>query len=324
MRARIGWRALARYLAGESTAGEAAAIEMWAHADPKHAKILDGARHAWEVTESDATPFDTNRAWSSLAGRIAGSEAFPATSIPVVRPVWRRPVVWASGLLAAAIAFALLVPAVRRDAAPATKIFATGPENVTTVHLDDGSVVRLAPNTELKVAANGKREAWLTGTGFFAIAKRDGEPFVVHTAAGDARVLGTRFELSSAGRGVRLVVFEGRVALTATGGSEVVEAGQISSVEGDEAPLPARSADVQRLAPWLKGVLIFQATPLSAVAIEIQRQYGVRVHFDDEAISSRTVSAVFDHQPLQAVVAAICRVADATCEIQDTAVFIRP
>jgi transmembrane sensor len=277
------------------------------------------------MAESAEATFDTERAWRSLAGRIAGIEGLPRTTADASPPRWRRSVLWASGLMAAAIAFALLVPGNR--GAPgdgASKIFATGPGNVTTVHLDDGSIVRLAPNTELKVAVNGKREAWLKGTGFFAIAKRESDPFVVHTTVGDARVLGTRFELSSAGRRVRLVVFEGRVALTATGGSEIVEAGQISSAEPGRMPARAQSADVQLLAPWLKGVLIFQTTPLNAVAVEIQRQYGVRVRFEDEALSSRTISAVFEHQSLETVVAAICRVADATCVIQDSAVLIKP
>jgi transmembrane sensor len=268
--------------------------------------------------------FDTDRAWRSLSGRIAGIETVPFTT-HASRSRWRTPARWAAGLIAAAIAFALLVPVIRGSGdSDAAKVFATGSTNVSTVHLDDGSVVRLAPNTELRVDANGKREAWLKGTAFFAIAKRNGDPFVVHTSAGDARVLGTRFELSSAGSAVRLVVFEGRVALTATGSSEIVEAGQISSAEVGRAPSSPRPADVQRLATWMSDVLIFQATPLNTVATEIERQFGTRVHVTDDALASRTISAVFDHQSLESVVAAICRVADATCEIQDTAVVIRP
>ena len=321
----IGWRALARYLAGESTSEEAIAVEAWAKADTRHAEILSGASQAWTSVASDGAEFDTDRAWRSLAGRIAGIETLPLSAHASTRSRWRGPARWATGLIAAAIAFALLVPVVRDGGdATATKVFATGPANVATVNLDDGSVVRLAPNTELRIDPNGKREAWLKGTAFFAIAKRADDPFVVHTSAGDARVLGTRFELSSAGRAVRLVVFEGRVALTATGSSEIVEAGQISSAEVGGAPSSPQPADVRRLASWMNDVLIFQATPLSTVAAEIERQFGRRVRVTDEALASRTISAVFDHKSLETVVAAVCRVADATCEIRDSAVLIRP
>jgi ferric-dicitrate binding protein FerR (iron transport regulator) len=74
----------------------------------------------------------------------------------------------------------------------------------------------------------------------------------------------------------------------------------------------------------MSDVLIFQATPLSTVAVEIERQFGTRVHVTDDVLATRTISAVFDQQSLATVVAAICRVADATCEIQDTGVVIRP
>lgn len=321
----IGWRALARYLAGESTPEEASAVEAWADADVRHREILSGARQAWALAESEPAEFDSDRAWRSLAGRIAGVEAMPFGTHAQPRLRWRGPARWATGLIAAAIAFALLVPVIRGggDTTPA-RVYATGPAHVSTVHLDDGSVVRLAPNTELRVDPQGKREAWLTGTAFFAIAKRDGDPFVVHTSAGDARVLGTRFELTSAGSAVRLVVFEGRVALTATGSSEIVEAGQISSAETGGAPSSPQPADVRQLATWMSDVLIFQATPLSTVAVEVERQFGTTVHITDDALASRTVSAVFEHQSLATVVAAICRVADATCEIHDTGVVIRP
>jgi len=321
MKVRIGWQALARYLAAESTAEEAAAVEAWVAADPKHAETLAAARQAWNAAVSDDA-FDSQRAWRSLSARIAG-QGGAAVAPMSARTKWRR-FWWVPAVAAAAIAFILLLPVVRGDNRMPRKVFATGPSNVTTVTLDDGSVVRLAPNTELKVAVNGKREAWLKGRGFFAIAKRNGDPFVVHTAAGDARVLGTRFELTSAGRDVRLVVFEGRVALTAKGASEVVEAGQISSAVEGRAPAAPKRADVKQLTPWLDGVLIFQATPLSAVAAELKREYGVRVVLTDDAVAARTVSAVFEQKPLETVIAAVCRVADVTCETQGTTVVIRP
>lgn len=319
MTARIGWRALARYFAGESPPEEAATIENWKAADRKHADIFDSARRAWSSAEPNGPTFDADRAWAALSSRIAAAEPLTPTRTR------RRSVLWASGLMAAAIAFAIIVPLMRSGPdADSYESYVTGAGEFKTIALGDGSVVRLAPNSTLRTGLNGAREAWLDGTGFFAIAKRDGERFVVHTRSGDAQVLGTRFELSAGERGVRLVVFEGRVALTAKGAREVVEAGQSSSVDRGRTPTaPARVA-VARMDEWIKGVLIFQTTPLSDVAREIERQYGVRVILSDAALAGRTISAVFDHQPLPTVVAAVCRVVDARCAIQDSTVSIQP
>ncbi len=318
MNNRIGWRMLARYLAGESRPDEAADIERWAQADPRHAEVLVEARRAWAAVPEE-TPPDVEHAWSSLAGRL--QPAAPA------RTRARR---WSWGLAAAAaVALLVAIPVVRgqleRRHAPAS--YATGPTESLTVRLPDGSVVRLAPATRLRASADGRREVWLRGTAFFAVAKHNGQPFTVHTPGGDATVLGTRFELSTAARRVRLVVVEGRVALNGAGEAgtgEVVTAGQVSVAEAGRPPSPPRRADVGQLTGWMEGVLIFQATPLSEAAHEIERQYHVTVRMSDPALGERTVSAVFDHQPLPLVATTICRIADATCEVQDNVVWIRP
>lgn len=384
MRARIGWRALARYVAGESTPQEVAAIEAWAGADPRHAEILREVRQSWESAAIRGPEPDTSAAWRALAARLDAAKrldaaarpdaatrldaaapvdaaplgiaarldpaapaagehrtgehrtgerpaghrpggARPVVAKPAARPGWRRAPGWAWGLAAAAVLALAALPVLRRGAADAgVSMFSTGAAQVRTVRLGDGSVVRLAPNTTLRAAPASRREAWLEGTAFFAIAKRNGVPFVVHTAGGDARVLGTRFELRTAVKTVRLAVLEGRVALSAPGGREVVEAGQVSEVEAGRAPTAPRAADVQTMVGWMRGVLIFEATPLRQAAREIERQYDVRVRLADPSLGDRTVSAVFDHQSLETVVATICRVTDATCQVEEGTVWVRP
>ena len=306
MKIRIGWRALARYLSGEASREEAAAVTAWASSDAAHAEVLDSARRAWNSAEPGPATFDSQLAWRNVARKTT-----ERTRVRVV--------VWATGLLAASVALVVLTPTLLRNP---TKRITTDASHVSTIHLDDGSVIRLAPNTKVRVASNGRREVWLDGKAFFAVAKKHGEPFVVHTPTGDAQVLGTRFELSSASRAVRLVVFEGRVALTATGSRQIVETGEVSSAERGGKPTAPQQANVSELSPWMKGVLIFQTTPLRAVADELARQYGVQVKFQNSTLENRTVSAVFEHQSLQTVVAAVCRVADATCEVQDNIVSI--
>lgn len=317
MKNRIGWRILARYLAGESRPDEVAGIERWAQSDPRHAEILTDARRAWSAVPDEVPP-DVDRAWSALAGRLQ-----PAA------PARRRVRPWVWGAAAAAAAVLVAIPVVRgrleRQQAPAS--YATGPAQNLTVRLSDGSVVRLAPATRLRASVEGRREVWLQGTAFFAVAKHNGLPFTVHTSGGDATVLGTRFELSTAARRVRLVVVEGRVALNGAGEAgtgEVVTAGQVSVAEAGRPPSAPRRADVGQLTGWMEGVLIFQATPLSEAAREIERQYHVTVRMSDATLGERTVSAVFDHQPLPLVATTICRIADATCEVEDSLVWIRP
>ena len=79
-----------------------------------------------------------------------------------------------------------------------------------TVALVDGSFVRLAPGSRLRFAERAElREAWLSGRGFFAVESDAERPFLIHTDLGEARVLGTRFEMASGTTELRLIVVEG-------------------------------------------------------------------------------------------------------------------
>ncbi|MBX6365937.1 MAG: DUF4880 domain-containing protein, partial [Gemmatimonadetes bacterium] len=84
MRARIGWRALARYVAGESTPQEVAAIEAWAAADPRHAEILREVRQSWESAEVREPEPDTSAAWRALVARLDAAAPLDAAVPPDV------------------------------------------------------------------------------------------------------------------------------------------------------------------------------------------------------------------------------------------------
>ena len=224
---------------------------------------------------------------------------------------------WLVGAAAAAgLAAGLVLP---RRAAPAPSWgladVATGAAEMTTVQLGDGSVVRLAPSSRLRVAASDTaREVTLDGRAFFVIAKMPQRPFVVRTAVGSARVLGTRFELATHEGDLRLVVVEGRVALTAGTGNVEVRGGEQSGVH-DHQTLPATPvANADRMEQWVGKFLVFQSTPVRDAAREIEKMYGVRVTTGDSVLARRTVTATFTDQTAAQVLDVICSVVNAKCE----------
>ena len=319
MKERIGWRALARYFSGESSAEEAAAIRAWAQRDDRHAEILESSRRAWELSQPEPLNWDADAAWQTVAAQLepAASPAASETRAPRFRP--KYPWAWAAALaalLALPLAWVLLA---QRDAG---ETFVTAANEQRTVRLEDGSVVRLAGNTRLRVAPDGRRETWLEGTAFFGIAERNGEPFVVHTPAGEARVLGTRFELRADDEHVRLAVLEGRVALAGAGKQALVQAGQVSQADAGAGPSAPQPADVHQLVGWMGAVLIFQDTPLQQAAEEMERLYGVPVRITDAELGQRTLTAAFDRQTISDVADTVCRVVDARCDVQDTVVIV--
>jgi len=203
--------------------------------------------------------------------------------------------------------------------------FTTDAEEMATARLGDGSVVRLAPQSRLHVAPGGtKREVWLDGEAFFAVARDTAHPFAVRTRAGTVEVLGTRFNLRVVGSELQLVVTEGSVALSSGVHRRVIKAGEVASVSDGGEPRVERPESVDSLLTWKRGFLSFQRTPLSQVARELEQQYGVRVLLPDSTLAQRTVTAWFTNQSFDHVLSAICRTVDAHCTRQDSVASIEP
>ena len=193
-----------------------------------------------------------------------------------------------------------------------------------TVALADGSFIRLAPGSRVRFAERAElREAWLSGRGFFAVESDAERPFLVHTDLGEARVLGTRFEMASGTAELRLIVVEGRVAVTATSGRAAeVSRGQVARLGTNGDFSVETVANVYDLLDWPGGILLFQSTPLPWVLEEVSAHFGVTIGLDDPALTTRTVTAWFGDETLDEVVESICLLVQAECDIDAGGVSI--
>jgi transmembrane sensor len=225
---------------------------------------------------------------------------------------WLVPVAAAAGLAAG---FIVPRPSSSHTSVLGVADISTGVAEMTTVELGDGSVVRLAPASRLRVAqSDSTREVTLDGKAFFVVAKMPDRPFVVHTQAGNARVLGTKFELATKANDLRLMVVEGRVALTS--GTERIEVrgGEQSGVRDQQTLKPTPIADAGQIEQWVGKFLVFRSTPLRDAAREIERAYGTRVVVTDSVLAQQTVTITLTDEPLTQLVSDVCQIVNARCE----------
>ena len=232
---------------------------------------------------------------------------------------------WAAAAVIAAVSLGVWIG--RLGPAPEEVIgteYAALSAAAATVALVDGSFVRLAPGSRLRFAERADyREAWLSGRGFFAVESDAERPFLVHTDLGEAQVLGTRFEMASGTTELRLIVVEGRVAVTATSGRAAeVSGGQVARL-GTNGDFSVETVEnVYDLLDWPGGVLLFQSTPLLQVVEELSAHFGVTIELEDAALSARTVTAWFGDESLEEVVESICLLVQAECDVDAGGVII--
>jgi transmembrane sensor len=197
----------------------------------------------------------------------------------------------------------------------------TGVSELATVQLGEGSVVRLAPSSRLRVLPGRERAVHLEGRAFFAVQGMPRHPLVVHTVAGDARVLGTRFEVATNADRLELRVLEGKVALSTSRDRIEIGAGEEGGVRGGAVTRPAR-VTTPAVAAWVGTFLAFQATPLGEAAREIERVYGTPVTIVDTMLARETITATFTDRPVQEVVNVVCSVLNAHCAVKEGRVRI--
>lgn len=312
---------LYRAIKGEATPPEARAVEEWRRADPAHEAHFQSLRAILGATSTR---------------RVVASEPPPVLDVLEAAQRREKDVARLSrtrrGLAMVAGVAALFVAGVALDRSGVLggrddfgfEEMVTGDNQTVTVALRDGSVMRLAPRSHARIRVRERsREVHLVGHAFFSVAKRSGLPFVVKTQGGDVTVLGTQFDIDASNDDVRLVVVEGKVALSgARGGETRVERGQEARVVEGRLQPEVTSVAARDQMKWVGRFLAFQGAPLPEVARDIERAYGATVTIADSTLAAQTITNWFSDRSLEEVVRVVCAIVTAECTVQGNEVTI--
>lgn len=292
--------ALIAVLIDQATVEERAEVEAWRAALPAN----------------DALFRRRDRVWRQL-GMLDGRRP----TLPVALPRRRGRLHSWIGLSAAALA-AIVVGSLAWDREDGVLLGAesvvTGVGEVTTLTLNDGTVVRLGPESRLAFRGlDGSRDVFLEGQAYFAVQSGGEGPFRVHTAGGGLTVLGTRFDVRARGSDVRVVVVQGRVEMDARGARVSVTRNQMGRIDDGGAPVVQAVDDVYEVTAWIGDFLAFESTPMSEVAAELQRRFGLQILIVDPRLEDDLVTGWFKDRSPEDMIASICWVVNARCTLSD-------
>ncbi|MGH7719263.1 MAG: FecR domain-containing protein [Gemmatimonadaceae bacterium] len=346
------WERLAAYFAGECSAPETAELERWIDAEPGRRQLIERLREVWGRTgrlAGDPEPVDLDTAWSRMVARVRahaareGEEAVgrPRRIVPLrgkAKGNGQRHLSFAlraAGTIIVVAGAGLLWRAQtkRADIAPAAvqlrpmREYATAPGQRAVVRLADGTRIDMAVDSRLRVPTDfgtATREVYLEGEAYLAVASDPRRPFIVHTARGTARALGTKFNVHAyAGdAGLTVVVAEGMVALKAapvrdtayfpgiakTSGRRPAAVDSVILREADLGRLDAeghlsveRDVDVDAHLAWTQGRLLFANVPLREVIPRLNRWYDIDVRLGDSSLADYPYTASLTDESLPQV-----------------------
>lgn len=306
----------AAYLAGEATEDEREAVERWRAARSENEKRFRARARIWELYGSFSPEFAMGSAGSATnpipieaaktLQRDVGRRGSGSGRHPRSVPAW-------AGLAAAALLL-LTLGLLSLEGVRGGRVVITEYDEIATVALEDGTVVRLGPNSRLGFnQKDGQRDVVLDGQAYFAVRRNDRIPFRVHMEGGELTVLGTRFDVRTGGPEIRVVVLDGEVEMHAQGQRMSIGASEMVNMEGGTLPVVQPVDNVYGATAWIGEFVAFISTPLSTVAGEFEERFGLSVEIEDSVLAQRTVTGWFrDQSPIE-MLTSICFVVNARC-----------
>jgi len=273
----IDWMVLLR--SGEASDAQRSAFAAWQAADARHAA-----------------------AWRRVAGALEGAFA-PVEAVQsreVERGGLARRILLHRGdrrrLIRGALAFAGLGVGAgvmldrRLPLGQLTADLRTHTGERRSYTLPDGSSLTLNARSAVDVHFNaGRRELHLRAGELIAtVAPGQPLPFVVRTAQGTVRALGTRFLVRQEAEGCRVAVLEHAVAVeTRDGARHRVDEGESAWFDAGRAE--ARPERAEALSAWRGGVLEVHDEPLARVADGLRPYLGAYLRVSPEAARLRVL-----------------------------------
>ena len=277
--------------------GDQATFSRWLHADPAHAEAYAQAQVVWELSE--------------VAGNtLANEEALVMQRYLSQMNVSRRHRLarWSSGLAVAACL--LLMVGVFAGWQPMRWLndlgadYVSAPGQVRTLTLADQSEVTLGADSAIAVnfSGNERHVELRRGVAFFHVT-HTGQPFVVDADGGEARVLGTEFEVRLQPGGAQITVLSGRVGVKADkqAPQQILTADQQVAYAAGTADTVHRVDSLAQLG-WRTGWLTYYKTPLADVVADLKRYYPGQIVLLNAQLGERRISGSFPSQDPQTVI----------------------
>ena len=223
---------------------------------------------------------------------------------------WRKPL-----RLAACVAALLIAGGVWYFARPvATTVISTQHLERREMTLADGSVVNIAPDSELRITLTAEERSLVLdrGEALFHVAKDRLRPFVVTADHTRVRAVGTTFSVARQPTGIVITVAEGRVDVKPRTparnpdprGEGVISLGANEQVTVSPAGIAGRTRSVDGSAALARvaSQLVFENDSVAEVAQRFNNRNRVQIRILDPQLAARPVSGIFNASDPQSFV----------------------
>ncbi|GAA5221683.1 FecR family protein [Membranihabitans marinus] len=204
------------------------------------------------------------------------------------------------------------------------------------VELSDGTTVNLNAGTSLRYPVKfledeESRSVYLMGEAYFDVAKKEDQPFIVHSEGVEVAVLGTAFNMSNypEDENTDVVLVEGLVQLqtdkkeTNDDSAHLLQPGYKASFDKQEKTFSQQEVSTSIYTSWVNGGLIFRNMAFEDILIKLERKYNVEINNTNAALADVKFNASFEDEPIANVLEYFKTVYEIDFNIENNVIIIQ-
>lgn len=161
------------------------------------------------------------------------------------------------------------------------------------ITLADGTKVWLNAESSLRYPTQfggNERKVFLSGEGYFEVAKDEQHPFIVEAEGTRIKALGTKFNVSAYAEDAtkRVVLAEGAVLVGKVGnkkGGALLKPGYGAVLTNNEASIQVHQVNVEATLAWKNGMFVFDGESLGSIMKKLSRWYNVDIRYEDNVVT---------------------------------------
>lgn len=316
---------LVKYLLQEASAAERRQVETWIAADATNQRYFEQFRLIWERSRQLAATgtVDAEMAWQRFQQRVNN----PASANAKVLSIDSRFMIQriAAILVAAVAIIAILYFFSERGASDKPVTFATT-QNSGADTLSDGSVITLNKNSSLTYPQKFRKDnrtVALKGEAFFNITPDKKKPFVIKVNGLTIKVVGTSFNIRTAGEMTEVVVETGIVEVS--NGHQTISVAPKEKIQAtsSQATLQKEKVTDQLYKYYRNKEFVCDRTPLWKLVEVLNEAYDAHIVIKNEALKSIPLTTTFYNQPIEKILEIIAETIDIEVEHNNTEIVLK-
>lgn len=303
---------ITRYLSKQTSTEENEILADWITASVAHERSFEEIKRVWLAVKTP-DPQASVEALASLKTRMHAEEQKSGLGMRMMWSSKKWLSIAAAVILVMSCAILMIQQYIHfRPAALLEESTKAG--QIKTILLMDGTKIVLAPKSIVKYPATfeaGHRNVELLGEAYFEVSKNPHQPFSVITPDMDVKVLGTHFNVNAIKNhgSTTVSLLEGRVAVNIKDDNNeeyTLRPGQELSFNRMNKQVFQHELDSVSVLGWMTKTLIFRNEKLSDAALKIEKMYGVKLVFENQATADTRLYAQFKNDALEDVLNILC------------------